>query len=99
MNLSEEAAFDCVKTLADATFRHQGEFVCLLAQYRAGIHRHELSPTAVSSRVRLLGEIDGRLLTHSLFLELPVFYVRFDGHRRVSSIDQCFRGFACLVEA
>ena len=29
MNLGEEAAFDCIRTLADATFRHHGEFVCL----------------------------------------------------------------------
>ena len=29
MNLGEEAAFDCVRRLADATRRHDGEFVCL----------------------------------------------------------------------
>ena len=29
MNLDEEAAFDCVRRLIDATRRHHGEFVCL----------------------------------------------------------------------
>jgi len=29
MNLGEEAAFDHIRKLIDATYRHQGEFVCL----------------------------------------------------------------------
>ena len=29
MNLGEDAAFKYVRVLADATFRYQGEFVCL----------------------------------------------------------------------
>jgi hypothetical protein len=29
MNFGEEAAFECVRALAENTFRHQGEFVCL----------------------------------------------------------------------
>lgn len=44
MNLSEEAAFDCIRTLVDATFRYQGEVVCLwhntvLAASDTGYHK------------------------------------------------------------
>lgn len=58
MGLDEEAAFECVRTLADATFRHQGEFVCLwhntaLASTDAGYHRR-LYPRVLDYLTRLL---------------------------------------------
>ena len=46
MNLDEEAAFQHVRKLADATFRHQGEFVMLW-------HNNVLAATAPDYHLRL----------------------------------------------
>jgi hypothetical protein len=58
MNLGEEAAFDCVRRLAEATCRHQGEFVCLwhntlLASTDTTYHKR-LYPRVLGYLARLL---------------------------------------------
>lgn len=61
MNLGEDAAFDCVRALADATFRYQGELVCLwhntvLASNDSGYHRR-LYPRVLDYLGRLLDSV------------------------------------------